>query len=585
MGEVSNIRLLKGVATCLLVILVFWQASLPTSAVEQGYVHGIAVDEEGVELRNVSVRVYTSGGALVATTSTGSDGFFGVYLEYGTYDIDLIKSGYAKKSIAIAVQSNDLDIQDIVLNRALKLSALTLSMTASQGDTISIPFTVGNIGEEAEVVEFEISEPEDWSGRILYQNLKTTKVYISPGQSLMLQLDVTVPVNVDCDDYDVSLTAIGTTESSLTFTVLVLPLSDSVIFCQFPGKSVAPGDTVQFQLKLKNPLGAEMRFKISLDSIPANWTASVKSASGEYVTAVILDSNEFVDLVVEVKSPSTAEPGKEYGISVNVESSDGNIMSSLPLNIVLNEIEKDVKITTKFPEVTVEAGELVQYPITIANLGGTDTLLLLSAEPPAEWKTAFKSGTLEVSRLYLEAGKSENLVIEATPPSTANIGTYEILVQVGSEDGVIYAMMKLKATIVGSYALSLKPSTLLTSITTGGSVTFTASITNTGSTSITGVRLGIEAPEEWESSITPTIIEKLEPLESFTFTLVVKAPEDTVAGDYLITLKGLSDQVTSDSVQVRVTATTPTSWGLIGVGIAVVVVIALVLVFMKLKRR
>lgn len=146
-------------------------------------------------------------------------------------------------------------------------------------------------------------------------------------------------------------------------------------------------------------------------------------------------------------------------------------------------------------------------------------------------------------------------------------------------------MIELKATIVGSYALSSEPSTLLTSVATGGSVTFTARITNTGSTLITGVRLGINTPEGWESSITPIGIERLEPLESFTFTLVIEVPEDTVAGDYLITLRGLSDQVMSDSVQVRVTATTTTSWGLIGVGIAVVVIVALVLVFMKLKRR
>jgi len=67
----------------------------------------------------------------------------------------------------------------------------------------------------------------------------------------------------------------------------------------------------------------------------------------------------------------------------------------------------------------------------------------------------------------------------------------------------------------------------------------------------------------------------------------VKTPDNTVAGDYLLTLKGLSDQVESDEVQIRVTATAPTSWGLIGIGIgiAAVMVVALIVVFKKFRRR
>jgi len=247
--------------------------------------------------------------------------------------------------------------------------------------------------------------------------------------------------------------------------------------------------------------------------------------------------------------------------------------------------ESGVKITTKFPDVTVEAGKVVQYPTTIANLGETDRLLLLSVEPPADWKASFKSGVLEVSKLYMEAGGSENLVIEVTPPSTVSIGAYTIPVEIESEDGAIYTEMELRVTIVGSYALSLEPSTLLTSVTVGGSTMLTAKVTNIGYSSVTGVRVSVEAQSGWELSITPIQVESLRPNEFFTFTLVLTTPGDAVAGDYLITLTGLSDQVESDPVQVRVTATTPTSWGLIGIGIAVVMVFALLFVFIKFRRR
>jgi len=210
---------------------------------------------------------------------------------------------------------------------------------------------------------------------------------------------------------------------------------------------------------------------------------------------------------------------------------------------------------------------------------------MLSVDAPSDWKVSFKSGALEVSTLYLEAGSSENLVVDATPPSTVDIGTYTIPVLVRSEEGAIYEEMELRATIVGSYNLRLELSTFLTSVTAGGSTSFTARVTNTGQTSVTGISLDIDVPTDWEFSSSPIRVDLLEPRESYTFNVAIETTEDTVAGDYMIALAGLGDQVDSDQVQVRITVTTPTSWILYGVGVAVVCVVALVLVFMKFKRR
>jgi uncharacterized membrane protein len=73
--------------------------------------------------------------------------------------------------------------------------------------------------------------------------------------------------------------------------------------------------------------------------------------------------------------------------------------------------------------------------------------------------------------------------------------------------------------------------------------------------------------------------------DSYTFNIVTQIPESTVAGDYMITLKAQSDQVSSGETQLRVTASASTSWGLIGVAMVVIVIIALVMVFRKFSRR
>jgi uncharacterized membrane protein len=139
--------------------------------------------------------------------------------------------------------------------------------------------------------------------------------------------------------------------------------------------------------------------------------------------------------------------------------------------------------------------------------------------------------------------------------------------------------------ISGSYNLRLTTSTLLTSATVGSSTTFTATLSNTGQTSITGLRLSVDVPDEWEASVSPTQVESLKSRESYTFTVVVDTPADAVAGDYLLTVKGLSDQIESDEVQVRVETTASTSWGLVGIGIAAVAIVALIIVFKTFRRR
>lgn len=557
-------------------------------------VSGRVIDEDGQGMKDVNIEVYAFDETYqvevyVDSFTTSSDGSFSIALTVGKeYSLRFSREGYVKvtKSLSVKIYgTGKVSLGEIVLNKAVKLSSTVLSLAANPGDKLLIPFVVSNIGGETETVEFSVSHPEDWSTRILDQaSREIKKTELSSGVSLNLQLEVTIPLKAT-RRHTLTLTAASKTNSTLDFTIDVEPPSESILFCQFPGKSVAPGNTVRFQMRLKNPFGAEMRFKISVNSIPPGWTASIKTASGESISEVILGGNEFVDFIVEVESPENAKAGEEYSLTVIAESPGGNVTDSLPLSVALTEAEEDIRISAKFPEVTVEAGKALKYPITISNLGEIDRLLLLSVQPPTDWKVVFKSGTMEISRLYLEAGKSESLILEATPPSTVKIGTYTIPVQIKSPEGSIYAEMNLRATIIGSYELTLEPSTLLTSVTAGGSTTFTVKATNTGYTSVTSVSLNIAIPEDWESSVTPVQVDSLKPRESFSFNVVIKVPEDTVAGDYLITLTGLSDQVESDEVQVRITVTAPTSWGLIGIGLAVVMVIALVLIFMKFKRR
>jgi len=57
------------------------------------------------------------------------------------------------------------------------------------------------------------------------------------------------------------------------------------------------------------------------------------------------------------------------------------------------------------------------------------------------------------------------------------------------------------------------------------------------------------------------------------------------AGDYFITVKAVSDQVSSTARDVRVSVTKPTEWGYIGFGIVLVALVLVVIVFRRFGRR
>lgn len=557
--------------------------SQPTAVVS-----GRVVDEDDNGMQGVTVSAYTFSEQLVESVATNSNGNFTMDLPTdSTLSIKVSKVGYVKATKSVTVQSTgeQNDLGEIVLANAISLSASTTSTLANPGDLVRLPFSLYNLGETTETVELSTTEPSGWSPIVTETfGVPADPVDIAPGTPLTYYLQVMVPNGAE-GTTAFTVTASGETTDTLTFNINVETSAETMLSCQFPGKSTIPGNPVTFTVQLTNTFSTQKQFAVTVDSLPTNWTASV-TVDSEYVTDIILGSGDSVALTVTVKSPVLAVIGQEYGFNVNVESDD-QTLESLALAVSLHESDlvEEIVVTTKFPEVTVEAGQVVQYQITVANMGPTRRLLFLSVAAPPDWKAVFKSGDLEVSRLDLFAESFEDLTIEVTPPSTANLSTYDLPVQVKSESGVVLSEVELKATILGSYAMELMTPSLLITTTSGDSITFAATIYNTGFTSLTALNLTIEAEEGWTVTVTPTQVDLVRPQESVTFNVVVDTPSDTLSNDYLVTLTGHSEQTTSSSVQVRVTVSTPTEWGLAGIGVAIAIVILLILVFRKFKRR
>jgi len=555
-----------------------------------GNVHGTVVDEDDRVFYKVKVKAYSSSGSLAATKYTDGDGFFRFALSSGEYTISFEKEGYVtvEKSITVPAgyyyepESDPVKMGEIVLKKALRLSASVLTRVVNPGDIVLFPFTVSNIGEEPEEVEFSITNTAGWATRILDQTGEIKRVLLTSG-SLSLNLEVTIH-STAIGNATVSLTTSGMTSSTLNFTLLTHATRKIKLTSTFPFVSAELGRIINYPLSIKNTGEADETLDL-MGVVPNGWTIRFITDTQMEILSLYLTAGQSESLTVEVVQPEDATVG-EYMLVVNAVSKDGDLRDSLDLGVNLREVTSDVEIISTFTDVTLEAGKSILYPLTIWNKGDRDALFLLTVlSAPDNWKTVFISEDIEISSFLITAGESMSLKLKVTPPSVVETGDYQIVIRAESDDGVISKQIELKASVVGSYELNIELSTLYKTITTGSSTTFTAKITNTGQSPVTTLYIEADAPEEWDVSITPVQVASLAPRESSTFNIMANTPADTVAGDYMITLKVLSDQVESEETQLRVTAQASTSWGFIGFGVAGVVIISLVIVFMKFKRR
>jgi len=203
---------------------------------------------------------------------------------------------------------------------------------------------------------------------------------------------------------------------------------------------------------------------------------------------------------------------------------------------------------------------------------------------PSNWRTTFISDDIEVSSILVEAGESTTVKLRVTPPNSVETGSYELVALIGAGDGS-QTQLPFVINVAGSYELSLSLSTLYTSVNIGGSLTYTARVTNNGQTPVTTLYLEAVIPDDWDTTITPAQVSSLAARESVTSFVEVDTPSDTVAGDYLLAMKAYSDQLESDEIDLRVTAKASTSWGVIGLGVAVLAIAGAAYMFRRFKRR
>jgi uncharacterized repeat protein (TIGR01451 family) len=577
------------VVTLLVVVLnLMILTPLQVEAEEDGNIHGTVVDSDGNPIYRVKITYDIGKGGLVATVYTNTKGYFRMNLA-GTYTLVFEKTGYVTQEKTVKVELaptdnpdlDDVKMGNIVMENTVSLTSSVVKRITSPGNTLQLQFTVTNRGDTNENIAFSVSAPQGWQTRILDSVSEIESVLLAKG-SQTLTLEIKVPASATGTG-TVTITATGTSADSLVFEVTPVRGTDEVqLVSTYLSVSEELGKTIELPLTVSNTGEVDKTVSLAAEA-PDGWTVSFKTSTNMAVKSLYMKPGDSVSLKIVMKPGDSTQIG-DYTVIVEASDQDG-VLDSLELGVSLTEATSELEVISTFTDVTVEAGSSITFPIAVWNTGEKDTLCLLTVPvAPENWKTVFVSDDIEVSSLLIAAGESTNVKLKVTPPNSVETGVYVLVASVASDDGA-ETTLPFNINVAGSYQLGLELSTLYKTVTIGQTLSFTAKVTNGGQSPVTTVYLEAALPSDWEATITPTQVSSLAARGSATFTVEVTTPADTVAGDYLLTVKAYSDQLESDEIDLRVTTQASNTWGYIGFGLVLVAIVGVYFGFKRFKRR
>lgn len=354
---------------------------------------------------------------------------------------------------------------------------------------------------------------------------------------------------------------------------------------------IIAGNNRDFRADLEN-IGDEPITKISFSgTAPDGWTlkfdplriASLEPFGSERVYA-------------NISVPEGTEAG-DYFVSFSA-SGDQASTEKIEVRVTVRrpEAQQGIEMRAVHPRVEAIAGQDFVFEIEFKYAGeilGEPRAFNLNPKAPQGWEvylTPQFEKDKHISAIDLKPGGmtyGDKTRLVATAPfwPLPEPGEYTITLEAVSED--LKDTLDLTAVITARYQLVLAPEgeRYDTKATAGRDNHFALKVGNLGTAPVDKIDFTSDNPEGWDIDFIPDRVDSLEALSTKTVDIDIKPPPDTIAGDYIISLRASGVQSTSPKMDVRVTVETPTVWGWVGVIIIVVVISGLVLIFMRFSRR
>ena len=364
----------------------------------------------------------------------------------------------------------------------------------------------------------------------------------------------------------------------------------------YPSVVADPGTTVKFPVVVQTD--TPQRVDLSVGSQPQNWNTRLQGGGSTIAAVSTVPASttaqtgspapytgNYANFTAEVTIPSDASAGDQQ-VVLNGKGTDGST-STLTLDVNVQTTQTgDVTLTTDFATLNGPSTTTFKFSANLANDTNQQITFNLGTDAPTGWNvTAAPATESNATTVTVDAGSSTQISVSADPPSDVAAGTYNInLTATGGPQAV---SLPLTATVTGTYDMTVSTSDqrLNAEVNAGGTTTLTLVVTNSGTADLTGVKFTSTPPRDWTVTFSPESVD-VPAGQTANVTATIKASNNALAGDYVISMTGRSaDSSASSSITIRTTVDTSPIGYIIGIAVLVIVGIGLFFVFQRYGRR
>ena len=417
------------------------------------------------------------------------------------------------------------------------------SKSVDPGDDVEFTVQVINNGNGEDEITLSIMNDDQAPGS--WGSFSDSSVTLEAHANTTITLTVTPPSDASYLDEGYTMRIFGTSEDGENVTTIktlkVNVNKDYDLSVTVSGASTQKADpdgTVDFTISIKNKGNAEDTILLTLFAEDASW----KPEWGSIVSSVDLNSDQSTDVTLSVNIPVDAAKA-DYKIGIKGTSDEDP--SPNPVNkttevIVSVNQTYDIIITIPASQKSADVNSQVDYELEIKNDGtGNDTLTLKVTVYPDGWQVNFNQSTL-----VLGARETAKVTMSVeTPTSEAAMAffvNFTATSQNAPESEPVVEIGSTITTINQTFEFDITPNPDYKSVQPGDTIEFNISFMNkgTGDDNIK-VEKGGDFPDTWTVSIASDVSIALG--RTVFKTLTVSIDDETLKGEYHITLTGTSD--------------------------------------------
>lgn len=297
------------------------------------------------------------------------------------------------------------------------------SVSVEPGERVTLDMEV--FATPAAPVQLEVTgAPEGWDPSLRGSGFVVGGVFADPEDPPQLQLETTVPDDVEpgAVTMDVTATADNGVSDTLTLEFVVQEgvSGEPTLTAEFPTLQGAADTTFSYDVELDNPTPREQTFALEATG-PEGWQVTANPAGEESAATLTVPAGQSERISVEAEPPPDASAGS-YPIVVRATGGEQPVETELTA-----EITGTYNLTLSTPDerLSLEAspGDTTEVSMVVRNEGSAPVRdVQLQANPPSGWDAAFSPERVQ----GIPPDETAKVTLAVTPSDDAVAGDYRI---------------------------------------------------------------------------------------------------------------------------------------------------------------